>query len=201
MATEEILEENEEVIEETPEVEDINLLNEESEENTMAETEIKKIDRTEWVEFLNTTPKADAPTWAIVGIGVSDKSTEYNAEVSEEKWIIHKNKMKTVDSYGLTSGVEQTAYKGDPVFEFVDNIRYRLLTGSEAETTLLEIDKYSVIDEGTTPKYRARLWTISIEISSNAGDTAKVNYNIHYTGDPIFGTVTFENGIPTFTKE
>ena len=85
--------------------------------------------------------------------------------------------------------------------EFVDDIRYKLKTGSDAETTLLEIDKYSVTDEDTTPKYRARLWNVAIEISSNAGDSAKVNYNIHYIGDPTFGTVTFSNGVPTFTEE
>jgi len=162
---------------------------------------MQKIDRTEWVDFLNTNPKESNPEWSIVGVGITDKSTDYNAEVSEEKWIINKNATKTVDSYALSSGVEQTAYKGDPVFEFVDNIRYRLLTGSDAETTLLEIDKYSVTDESSTPKYRARLWNVAIEISSNAGDSAKVNYNIHYIGDPIFGTVTFSNGKPTFTEE
>lgn len=162
---------------------------------------MQKIDRTEWVDFLNTKPTADNPVWSIIGVGITDKSTDYNAEVSEEKWIINKNATKTVDSYALQSGVEQTAYKGDPVFEFVDDIRYRLKTGSDAETQLLEIDKYSVDEDDTTTKYRARLWNVAIEISSNAGDSAKVNYNIHYIGDPTFGTVTFSNGIPTFIEE
>lgn len=191
----------EEIIEETQN-DKINLLNEE--ENTMPDTEVekmRKIDRTEWVEFLNTTPKATTEKWSIIGVGMPSKSTDYNAEVTEEKWIINKNKTKTIDSYGLSSGVEQTAYKGDPVFDFVDDIRYRLKTGVDAETTLLEIDKYSVTSEETAPKYRARLWKVAIEISSNGGDTAKVNYNIHYVGDPTFGTVTFTNGVPTFTKE
>lgn len=164
-------------------------------------SKLTKIDRTEWADFLNTTPSAEKETWAIIGVGITDKGTDYNAEVSEEKWIINKNANKTIDSYALSSSVEQTAYKGDPVFEFVDDIRYKLKTGSDAETTLLEIDKYSVTDENTTPKYRARLWNVAIEISSNAGDSAKVNYNIHYIGDPIFGTVAFSNGTPTFTEE
>ena len=162
---------------------------------------LQKINRDEWVEFLNTTPSGDKPTWAIVGVGITDKSTDYNAEKTEEKWIIHRNKNVSVDSYGLTSGVEQTAYKGDEVFEFIDEIRYRLKTGSSAETTLLEIDKYSVKDEETTPTYRARLWTVAIEVGSHGGDTAKINYTINYTGDPTFGTVTFAEGVPTFTAE
>lgn len=162
---------------------------------------MRKIDRTEWADFLNTTPDEATQTWAIIGVGISDKATEYNAEVSEEKWIIHKNATKTVDSYALSSGIEQTAYKGDPVFDFIDDIRYKLKTGTDAETQLLEVDKYSVTDEGTTPKYRARLWTVAISIESNGGETAKINYSINYKGDPTFGTVTFENGKPTFAEE
>lgn len=160
----------------------------------------RKIDRTEWVEFLNTTPNADTEAWAIIGVGITDKSTDYNAEKTDEKWIIHKNKNVTVDSYGLTSGVEQTCYKDDEVFEFIDDIRYKLKTGSDAETTLLEIDKYSVTNESSTPKYRARLWNVSIEISSHGGDTAKINYTINYNGDPTFGTVAFANGVPSFEE-
>ena len=162
---------------------------------------LEKINRDEWVEFLNTKPSETDPVWAIIGVGITDKSTDYNTEKTEEKWIIHRNKNVTIDSYGLTSGVEQTAYKGDGVFEFIDDIRYRLKTGGKAETTLLEIDKYSVTDEATTPKYRARLWTVAIEITSHGGDTAKVNYTINYTGDPTFGTATFTNGVPSFTEE
>ncbi len=164
-------------------------------------SDIRKIDRTEWADFLNTTPKAEAPTWAIIGVGITDMSTEYNANVSEEKWIINKNATKTVDSYSLSSGAEQTAYKGDPVFDFIDDIRYRLKTGSDAQTTLLEIDKYSVTDEDSAPKYRARVWNVAIAIESNKGETAQVNYTINYQGDPTFGTVTFENGVPTFVAE
>lgn len=153
------------------------------------------------MEFLNTKPSSTTPNWALVGVGIADKSTDYNAEVSEEKWIIETNKRKEIDSYGLISGVEQTAYKNDPVFEYVDDIRYRLGTGNKAKTTAIEIDTYSVTDENTTPKYRARLWSVVIEISSNGGDSAKVNYNIHYTGDPVFGSVTFSEGQPTFVEE
>ena len=162
---------------------------------------LEKINRDEWVEFLNTQPSADTPSWAIIGVGITDKSTEYNTEKTEEKWIIHRNKNVTVDSYGLTSGVEQTAYKGDEVFEFIDDIRYRLKTGTKAETTLLEIDKYSVTNADTTPTYRARLWTVALEITSHGGDTAKINYTINYTGDPTFGTVTFTDGKPVFEEE
>lgn len=196
-------------IEETPktiESNEVSLLSiNESEENTMADIKIpdnlEKINRSEWIEFLDTKPTSNTPTWALQGVGVTEKTTDYNANVSEEKWIVENNARKEVENYALSSGVEQTAYKNDPVFEFIDYIRYRLGIGKKAKTHALEIDKYSVTDESTTPKYRARLWDAVIEITSNGGDTAKINYTEHYVGDPKFGTVTFSNGTPTFTEE
>ncbi len=162
---------------------------------------LEKINREDLVDFLNVKPKESNPSWAIIGVGITDKATDYNTEKTEEKWIINKNKNVTIDSYGLSSGVEQTCYKGDEVFEFIDDIRYRLKTGADAQTTLLEVDKYSVTDEETTPKYRARLWTVAIEITSHGGETAKINYTFNYVGDPTFGTVTFVDGVPTFAEE
>lgn len=164
-------------------------------------SKLEKINRDEWVEFLNTKPSETTPNWAIIGVGITDKATEYNTEKTEEKWIIHRNKNVSIDGYGLNSGVEQTAYKGDEVFEFIDDIRYRLKTGSNAETTLLEVDKYSFTGTEDAPVYRARQWTVAIEITSHGGETAKINYTINYVGDPTFGTVTFANGVPTFKAE
>lgn len=162
---------------------------------------LEKINRDEWVEFLNTTPSEETPNWAIIGVGITDKATDYNTEKTSEKWIIHRNKNVTIDSYGLSSGVEQTAYKGDEVFEFIDDIRFRLKTGAKAETTLLEVDKYSFTGTEDAPVYRARQWTVAIEITSHGGESAKISYTINYVGDPTFGTVTFANGKPTFVAE
>lgn len=162
---------------------------------------LRKINRDEWQDFLDINPSGETPSWKIIGVGVTDKSTDYNAEKTEEKWIIERTKRTAIDSYGPSSGVEQTAYKGDEVFEFIDNIRYRMLTGTEAQTHLLEVDKYSVTNEESTPTYRARMWDVAIEISSNGGEIAKIKYNIDYSGDPTFGTVTFNKGVPTFSPE
>ena len=167
----------------------------------MPKTVLEKINRDEWVEFLDTTPESETPNWEIIGVGITNKQTDYNTEKTEEKWIIHRNKNVSIDGYGLASGVEQTCYKGDKVFEFIDDLRYRLKTGSKAESHVLEIDKYSVAEEQATPKYRARLWTVAIEITSHGGETAKINYTINYTGDPEFGTATFADGKPSFVKE
>ena len=166
---------------------------------------LEKIDSVDVITFLNTDPGKTTKKWSLFGVGVTENETSYNSNVSEEHWIIHKNANKDVNGYGISSGPEQTCYKGDEVFEYIDDIRYRLKTGKNAETEVLEVDKYKVTDETTTPKYRARIFKVCIAIDSRSqtgGEGVKIKYNINYKGDPILGTVTFDDsGKPTFAEE
>lgn len=200
-----------EVVEETPQVEenDINLLsieNNESEVNTMAETEVKleRLKNTSKINFLNTTPKATTPKWDIIGRGVTTKENSYGAKTTDEHWIIEDNERHSVDGYSLGSDIEQTAIKGDGVFEFVDDLMYRMAKGSELETQKLEVYKYRVDETGETPKYDARLFNVIIVPDTDTiegGSALKLKYKIQVQGDPTFGTVTFANGVPTFTEK
>ena len=54
---------------------------------------IDEIITKQFVRFLDTTPSATNPTWAVVGVGVEDGNAniEYNAQVDRTKWIIEKN--------------------------------------------------------------------------------------------------------------
>lgn len=159
----------------------------------------EKIDRTEIVDYLDITPSS-TPTWAVVGQGITDMSTDYSANTTTEKFIINKNATTTVDGYEVSTGAEQSCYKGDEEFEYVDNLRHTLAVGAKAESHHLSVDKYSYTeaDDGTV-QYRANMFDCSIEVSSRGGDTAKINYTIHDNGDPTEGTVTYTNGVPTFT--
>lgn len=167
---------------------------------------MQKLDRTDLAEFLNVTPyvgESSTYSWKLLGAGVTDKSTDYNAKVSDEHWIINKNANKDVDSYALSSGVEQTCYKGDGVFDFIDDIKYSLKTGSNAVTQYLEVFKYRVDATEDVPTYDARLWDVAISIESDGGaggEGIKINYKINYKGDPKFGKVTFASGVPSFTE-
>ena len=135
-------------VEETPNENDISLLNE-SEESTMAENENKtkkyeRLNNTAKVNFLNTTPNADTYKWDIIGVGVTSKENSYGAKTTDEHWIIEDNERHSVDGYSLGSDVEQTAIKGDGVFEYIDNLMYKMAKGSELETQKLEVYKYRV---------------------------------------------------------
>ncbi len=202
------MEDEENLTEETPSENDINLLsleNEESEVSIMADTEtLERISHTAKVDFLNITPTATTPKWAIIGTAITSIENSYGAKTSDEHWVIETNERHSLDGYSLGSDLEQVAYKGDGVFEFVDDIMYRMKKGSECETTKLEVYKYRVDETGATPKYDARLFKVLIVPDSDTregGSALKVKYKIQALGDPTFGTVTFANGVPTFTEE
>lgn len=185
---------------------EISLLNLESEENTMADTEVKleRLNNTSKVNFLNTTPTGTNKTWSILGKGVTSKENSYGAKTTDEHWIIEDNERHSVDGYALGSDIEQVALKGDPVFTYIDDLMYRMKKGTALETELLEVFKYRVSETESTPKYDARLFKVLVVPDSDTlegGTALKIKYKIQVQGDPTFGTVTFTSGAPTFTEE
>lgn len=191
------------VASETPN--EISLLNE-SEENIMADTEVKleRLNNMAKVNFLNTTPTGTSKTWSIQGRGITSKENSYGAKTTDEHWIIEDNERHSVDGYALGSDVEQVALKGDPVFTYIDDLMFRMKKGTALETEALEVFKYRVTDTESTPKYDARLFKVLVVPDSDTlegGSALKIKYKIQVQGDPTFGTVTFTNGAPTFTEE
>ena len=173
-----------------------------SESNTTQKFE--RLNNTSKVNFLNTTPKAAAPKWDIIGRGITSKENSYGAKTTDEHWIIEDNERHSLDGYALGSDVEQTAIKGDGVFEFVDDLMFRMAKGSELETQKLEVYKYRVDETGDTPKYEARLFNVLIVPDTDSiegGAALKVKYKIQVQGDPKFGKVTFTDGVPTFEED
>lgn len=188
---------------------EINLLNEEeetimSETNTNTTPKYERLNNTSKVNFLNTTPKASTPKWDIIGRGITSKENSYGAKTTDEHWIIEDNERHSVDGYSLGSDVEQTAIKGDGVFEFIDDLMFRMKKGTELETQKLEVYKYRVDETDTTPKYDARLFNVLIVPDTDSiegGAALKIKYKIQVQGDPTFGKVTFNNGVPAFAAE
>ena len=78
---------------------------------------IKKIERDEFLTFLDTTPDATDATWKVLGVGITDYSVEYNPSVDAEKWIIERNSRSIHSANEKSGSVEQTIYKNDPCFE------------------------------------------------------------------------------------
>ena len=154
---------------------------------------IEKVKRSQFLTFLDTTPASTTPTWKVLGIGITDYGIDYNPQVDTEKWIIEDNARNDHVSNEKQSSVSQKIYKNDPCFEFVQAGRDEL----NYKSHVLDIDRWN----GTGSTYPAKRNDVIITVSAWMGEEATLEYDLYYDGDPVEGTVTFdENGVPTFTE-
>lgn len=151
---------------------------------------IEKVIRSQYLTFLDTTPSATNPTWKILGVGVNDFGVSYNPQVDTEKWIVEDNARNDHSSNQKQGSVTQKMYKNDPCFEFVAAGRDKL----NYKTHVLDIDTWD-----GTGSYPAKMSDAIITVTSYMGENAEIEYDIYYDGDPVEGTVTIADGVPTFT--
>lgn len=157
---------------------------------------IKKVDRDDFLTFLDVTPTENNPSWKVLGIGITDYGIGYNPNIDTEKWIIEKNARSIHSSNEKSGSVSQTIYKNDPCFEFVANGRDVL----NYKTHILDIDVWNGTESGGTTTYPAKMSDGLIAITQWMNENAVVEFDLHYDGDPVEGTVTLdENKVPTFT--
>lgn len=158
--------------------------------------DIKKIDRDDFLTFLDVTPTATNPSWKVLGIGITEYGVSYNPSIDSEKWIIEKNARSIHSSNEKQGSVSQTIYKNDPCFEFVaqgrDKLNYR--------THILDIDMWNGTESAGVKTYPAKMNDGMIAINEWMGEEATIEYDLRYDGDPITGTVVFDTDmVPTFT--
>ena len=156
-------------------------------------TDIEKINRSQWITYIDTNPATSSPTWNFLGVGVTEYAMAMNPQVNTEKWIVEDNSRNDHTSNQKQGSVSQKCYKGDPVFEFVnaglDKLNYK--------THILDIDAWN----GNGGKYPAKMSDAIIVPTQKGGEDMVIEYDLHYNGDPVEGEVTFAGNVPTFTKK
>ncbi len=159
------------------------------------------VKRTEIMAFLNTTPGETTETMALVGNGMTSGSYSYEASETNETYIVDDNATTIIDSYALSLDGEMKCIFGDAVYDYINGLRRKMATGTDAETTVLLVDKYDVDSDGS---FKAQKFNCSISISSYGGDggaTPTIGFKINVNGNPTNGTVKITSGTPTFTAE
>lgn len=155
--------------------------------------DIEKIKRSQWITYIDTKPEGATPTFALLGVGITDYSEEMNPQVTTEKWIVEDNARNDHTSNQKQGAVSQKCYKGDPCFEFanagIDKLNYK--------THILDIDSWN----GETGKYPAKLNDGILVVTKKGGEDMGLEYTLYYNGDPVEGEVSFVSGLPTFTKK
>lgn len=158
--------------------------------------DIVKMDRDEFLTFLDTTPDSTA-TFAVLGIGVTDYGIDYSPSVDTEKWIIEKTARPVHTANEKSGSVTQTVYKGDPLFEFIKNGRDKL----NYKTHILDVDVFDGTESAGEITAPAKLSDGMIAIESFMGEDAAIEYTIHYAGDAKDGIATISaEGEVTFAE-
>ncbi|QIK56670.1 hypothetical protein G7059_01815 [Erysipelothrix sp. HDW6A] len=165
---------------------------------------IKAIMREQSTNFLNTKPTGTTPTYALMNKGIESSAVAYNATVNTRHYVADKNATQGVTGFAKQLDVTQFAYKGDACFEYIDDLIYNDAKGSDAETEMLRVFNYRATTEGATTGIPAHLQPVIIQIDSHGGDGGdqlQIGYNVLFNGDPVKGTVSLVDGVPTFTPE
>lgn len=152
---------------------------------------IEKVNRSQFLTYIDTTPSGMSRTWAILGVGITDYGISYNPQVDTEKWIIEDNARNDHTSNQKQGSVEQKIYKGDPCFEFANAGRDKL----NYATNILDIDRWN----GNGSSYPAKMTAGKLVVTETMGENATLSYDLYYDGDAVEGTVTFAGNVPTFT--
>lgn len=151
-------------------------------------SDIEKNKRSQYQKFLDITPSSTA-SWKVIGIGISEASVEYNPQVDSEQWIIEDSARNDHTGNQKQLSVTQKCYKNDPEFEFINAGRDQLNYVSH----ILEIDTWN----GTNGSYPAKKSDCLITVTSYSGE--EIEYTIYFNGDPVEGTASVSDGVPTFT--
>lgn len=160
-----------------------------------------KVKRSEFATFLNTTPSAATPTWSRFGKGVTSQTLAYNPTVNSEQYIDEDNATSSIDAYAPTINTPQTAYKGNPVFNYVDGLRRKRAIGDDAVTDILLVYIYDKKEDGSYPAEKQKASISITDFGGDAGNPLNITYDIGFVGDPVQGTVSISNGTVTFTPE
>lgn len=159
---------------------------------------IKKVKRSEFATFLNTTP-GSTETYSRMGKGIASQTVSYNPVTTSETYIDEDSATTNVESYGVNIATPQTCYAGEPVFDFVDDIRKNRATGSECETDMLMVYIYDKDDDGSYSAEKNKCVIQIDDFGGDGGNATVINYTINLNGDPVIGKATIKDGKVTFT--
>lgn len=145
-----------------------------------------KVKRSQFRTFIDVDPGYE--DWALIGDGVTSGEIAYNPETSEETYIHEDSGSAEVEGYKPNMAIEAVAINGDEVFEFIDGLRKSRAVLDDAHTQIVNVWMYESDDAGDYP---AELQDVAISVDSFGGDggaSTKINYTVHFRGDPVTGT-------------
>ena len=153
-----------------------------------------KIKRSQIKSYLNVAPESPAilgsllAVYALIGEGVVDIAIEYNPKTSESTELAQDSATSEVESYAPKIPVEQIAFLGDEVFDFIDALRLDRAILGDAETDIVNIWEYETGGPTAVPAEQQKVAIAVESIGDEGGKPVKLNYTIYFVGAPVIGT-------------
>ena len=158
------------------------------------------VKREELVAFLNI--GGETADFELIGNGQSTLTYEYNAETETEHYIVDALPTTIVDKYAPSFENEMKCILGDPVFDYVNDLRMNLKVGTDATSEVILADKY--IAGTASNSFKAQKFACTVTVGKYGGDGGKtptLTYTINLNGNPVNGEVTVANGKATLTEK
>lgn len=147
--------------------------------------------------LIDTTPKESSPSFNVIGPGVSELTISYNPQTTTEQYIHEDTATTEITGYQPSAPATGQAMPGDPVYDYVNNLRKKMAIGSDAHTTAILWDVYDKQVGGVYPVIKQ---PVSIQIDSYGGaasDPLTIDYTVNWRGTGEEGT--FDPDTKTFT--
>jgi hypothetical protein len=149
-----------------------------------------KIKRSQFRTFINT-GTALVSNYKLMGDGVTDASIDYNPSLTTEQYITEDSSTTSLDSYAPSMPIDATAKLGDEVFAYVDAMRKDRAIQAAANTDIINVWLYEIALDLYDTIFPAEQQNVTIAINNFGGAANvgnKINYTLHYQGDPVVGT-------------
>lgn len=159
-----------------------------------------KLKREALAHYLDSTFGAGAaPSWFRLGKDLEDFSIELNPDTSTQKNILGET---SVTDNGYTPSATADPYYANPadaIYESIRDIAFNRKKNDDCKTTYLEV----IVEDAEATSHKAWIEDVIIKPQSYGGDTSGVHipFQILFDGNRKEGTVTFTDGVPTFTKK
>lgn len=150
--------------------------------------------------FLNTTPKEQTKDWKRVKTS-TDFAIAMNAENETLDFIADESPSEELKSYKPSIAQTQTAYIGDPIFDFIYSIYEAQAVGTDAVTQGMIVYQQEK-EVGETKAHIAQMFDVLITIDTYDIPAGTITYTINQRGSVTHGTATVdEDGKPVFNAE
>lgn len=154
-----------------------------------------KIERKYLAHFIDAAFNSTTPSYMRLGKDLEDYSINMNPEVETKQNIIGESSTN-VKGYSPQGSIETYyAYEGDALYEHLDAIINNRSTGSELNTTVVDV----LLDSEGNVKWAYRENAVVVPNSIGGSDGVQIPFEIYYAGDRTKGD--FDLATKKFTPE